>query len=406
MYWANIFLARHLNIDAFDDYSVAVSVVTLLSTLSTLGLEKYALRSASLNIERENWGRLRNFLQFSVRTILLFSLLLMLVLSLGLESVLAWYGADYHIAIVVYAGFLPVIAVSLFFIEIVTVFGHQILAMVLYRLFLPATFIALVYAVPHFVKVSAVSAVLSLGAAWCLTLLTLLLGMHVTRPKALASQRSNSQNKRKWLGKALPLLISSLMMTTLTSAGTIILEIQHPSGFEVGLFAVVMQTCALVSLIATSTNRYYLPMLVVLIERRDSIGIKRLQRQRLRLVGLLLVLYLSIIMAFGMEILALFGPGFEQGYLALCCCAMGATMSTLFSDSPYYLQFMGQNRLVIGLMAGAAISMLSLGFWLGQQYGAIGVAIAYAAPTALLFCCLKWQANRLMRRYLAVSVPN
>jgi O-antigen/teichoic acid export membrane protein len=71
MYWANIFLARHLAIDAFDDYSVAVSIVTLLSTLATLGLEKYALRLVSLYIERENWPRLRGFWLFSLRAIVL-----------------------------------------------------------------------------------------------------------------------------------------------------------------------------------------------------------------------------------------------------------------------------------------------------------------------------------------------
>jgi len=45
MYAANILLARSLTVDDFDDYSVALSIVTMLSTLATLGLEKYALRN-------------------------------------------------------------------------------------------------------------------------------------------------------------------------------------------------------------------------------------------------------------------------------------------------------------------------------------------------------------------------
>ena len=39
MYVANILLARSLTVDDFDDYSVALSIVTMLSTLATLGLE-------------------------------------------------------------------------------------------------------------------------------------------------------------------------------------------------------------------------------------------------------------------------------------------------------------------------------------------------------------------------------
>jgi len=135
MYLANIFLARHLAIDAFDDYSVAVSIVTLLSTLATLGLEKYALRLISLYIERENWPRLRGFWVFSLRAIVLFSILLLGLLGLGLESILALQGSDFHIAIVIYAGFLPVIALCLFLTEVITVYGKQILALALYRFF-------------------------------------------------------------------------------------------------------------------------------------------------------------------------------------------------------------------------------------------------------------------------------
>jgi len=52
MYAANILLARSLTVDDFDDYSVALSIVTMLSTLATLGLEKYVLRDAVLFLVR------------------------------------------------------------------------------------------------------------------------------------------------------------------------------------------------------------------------------------------------------------------------------------------------------------------------------------------------------------------
>ena len=38
----------HSTVDEFDDYSVALSSVTMLSTLATLSLEKYALRAVAL----------------------------------------------------------------------------------------------------------------------------------------------------------------------------------------------------------------------------------------------------------------------------------------------------------------------------------------------------------------------
>jgi O-antigen/teichoic acid export membrane protein len=66
---------------------------------------------------------------------------------------------------------------------------------------------------------------------------------------------------------------------------------------------------------------------------------------------------------------------------------------------------MGRNRLVVSLMSFAAISMIGLSYTLGPHYGATGVAIAYAAPTMLLFISLKWLANRHMRSLFAIDAP-
>jgi len=397
MYWANIFLARHLAIDAFGDYSVAISTVTLLSTLATMGLEKYALRLIALYIERENWPRLRGFLLFSMRAIFLFSMLLLGILGLGLETFLALQEADFHIAIVIYAGFLPVIALCLFLIEVITVYGVQILALALYRFFLPAVFLLLIIALPYAqLKVTAVSAVLCFGTAWCLTLVLMLITARAASPRELRQAKANSKGRRWWLKNSLPLLISSLMMTLLTSGGIIILEILYPSQAEAGTYAVAMNTVALISLIGTSTNRYYLPMLVVLLERRDQGAIKALLGKRMRLIACFIAVFLSIIGIWGQEIIDLFGANYSQGYQALFISAFGAAFSTLFSDSPYYLQFMGRNRLVISLMSLAALSMIALSFILGARYGSTGVAMAYAAPTLLLFSSLKWLAYRHM----------
>jgi len=406
MYWANIFLAHHLNTDGFADFSVAISVVTLLSSLATLGLEKYALRFVALNIEREKWGRLRNFLRFSFKAIVLTSFALLFTMSVTLESILAWKHADFHIAIVIYAAFLPIIALSLFLVEIVTVFGFQILAMALYRFFLPVSFIAFIFVLQKTdFLLSASSSVICLGLAWSLTFVLLVLITYRTCPKLLWQVNANSQDRLKWINRALPLLVYSLMMTIINSAGPIILHALHPSGFQVGLFAVVMQTSALVVLIGTSTNRYYLPMLMVLLERRDAKGAKSLLFKRIQLISGLITIYIGTIFAFGADILELFGPQFTDGYLALCICTLGASITTLFSDAPYYLQFMGQSRLVVTLTAITTACMLIMSIVLSQHYGATGVAFAYAAPVTLLFCSLKLLASQHIRRYLAINAP-
>ena len=166
-----------------------------------------------------------------------------------------------------------------------------------------------------------------------------------------------------------------------------------------------MQTNTLIALISTSTNRYYLPMLMVLLERYDIKGAKLLLFKRMQLISVVVTLYIGAIFAFGIDILDLFGEGFADGYLALCICALGASVNTLFSDSPYYLQFMGHSRIVVTLTGIATACMLISSMLLSQHYGATGVAIGYATPVTILFCSFKLLASRHISHYLKLNVP-
>jgi O-antigen/teichoic acid export membrane protein len=399
MYAANILLARSLTVDDFDDYSVALSIVTMLTTLATLGLEKYALRAVSLFRDRQDWPKFRGFWLFSLRTIIGFSLLLVALLSITLEAILAIHHADYHIAIVVYAGFLPIIAVTLFLVEVMAAHGAHLLSMAIYRLFLPLVYVFLIIGLSFSsLPLSALTAVLCFGAAWLLTFIVI---WFVTgRLMPVEVKKSIPQRRRKiWLSRSLPLVLSSLMMTVMTSSGVIVLELLFPSGMEVGTYAVAAQTGSFISLIGTSTNRYYLPMMVVMIDRRDKKGIQRLMSQRNRFLGSLILMILAILVFSGQKILGLFGPQFSAGYDTVLVIAAGASISALYADIPYYLQFMGFHRAVISMTLLATLSMVALGFLLGAHYGAVGVALAYMIAVVLLFMVLRMMVMLLFRRF-------
>jgi O-antigen/teichoic acid export membrane protein len=371
MYAINILLARSLTINDFDDYSVALSIVTMLSTLATLGLEKYALRAVALFRDRQDWSKFRGFWLFSLRSISSFSLLLVALLTIGLEAILAIHQEDYHIAIIVYAAFLPVLAITLFLVEFIAAHGAHLLAMAIYRLFLPLIYLLLVIGLLFSpLPLSALTAVLCFGCAWILTLMVIWIVSQKLIPIE-AKQSVPRQHKKKWLRRSLPLVFSSLMMTVMTSSGVVILELLFPSGMAVGTYAVAAQTGGFISLIGTSTNRYYLPMMVVMIEHRDKKAIQRLMSQRTWALGGMILILLTILILSGQKILELFGAHFGTGYNTVLIIAAGASISALFADTPYYLQFMGFHRIVLSLTALATLSMVVLGFLLGAQYGCI-----------------------------------
>jgi O-antigen/teichoic acid export membrane protein len=389
MYIANILLARSLTVDDFDDYSVALSIVTMLSTLATLGLEKYALRAVALFRDRQDWPKFRGFWLFSLRTISGFSLILVALLGFVLEAILAIHHADYHIAIVIYACFLPIKAMTLFLVEVIAAHGAQILSMTIYRLFLPLVYVLLIIGLSFSsLPLTALTAVLCFGSAWVLTFTVIWFVTKILMPVEVNKSIPIELGK-KWLSRSLPLVLSSLMLTVMTSSGVVILELLFPSGMEVGTYAIAAQTGGFISLIGTSTNRYYLPMMVVMIDRRDKHAIQRLMSQRNRVLGGVILMLLAILVFSGHKILGLFGDQYGAGYDTVLIIAAGASISALYADIPYYLQFMGFHRAVLSLTLLATVSMVTLGFILGAEYGTVGVAIAYMMPVVLLFIALR-----------------
>ena len=398
MYLANIVLARSLTVHDFDDYSVALSIVTMLSTLATLGLEKYALRAIVLFHERQDWQKFQGFWRFSVRTIFGSSLLLFSLLSIGLETLLTIRHADYHISIVLYSAFLPVIALTLLLVEVLSAQGSHLLGIAIYRLFMPLVFLLLLSGLSKAnVGLSATAAVLCLGFSWTTALVTIWAAAKKLMPIA-ARQATPVIHSKKWLSRSLPLVFNSLMMTVMTSSGVVILELLYPSGTEVGSYAIAAQTGGFISLIGTSTNRYYLPRMVVLVEHHNMEAIMQLISQRTLVIGSLIIALLASFALFGQRLLDLFGNHFTQAYLPLVIISVGASFSALYADMPYYLQFLGFNRLVLSTTLIAMLTMLILAFVLGNQYGNTGVACAYMMPVVLLFMGFRLMVALLFKR--------
>lgn len=165
-YVTNIVLARNLTVPDFDDYSVAISVVTVLATVATLGLEKYALHCIPVYRDHGDWSHTRGFLRFSLTVIFIFSVLLVVVLDVILELVFLNRLGESHIPIVVMVSFLPFIVIVLFLIEIVIANNAPIEAVVIYRFQVPACFFVFVILLYAFeLPMTAVSVSLVYGVA-------------------------------------------------------------------------------------------------------------------------------------------------------------------------------------------------------------------------------------------------
>lgn len=401
-YVTNIALARKLSLRDFDDYSVAVSIVTVLSTVATLGLEKYALRCLPVYRERGDWHYAAGFWHFSLRTIIPCSIALTLMLSVSLEIVLAHRHGEAHLAVIVLAAFLPVITSVLYLVEVATATGAQIQAVVIYRFLLPASLFVLVQLADLFeLSGTAVGVAFCYGVAWFLALIAVAHLVGDSMPQEVW-RAEPSMLHRKWLRRSAPFLFNSWMLSMIASSGVIVLEILFTSQSVVGTFAVAAQTGTFIVLLANTTNRFYLPLMSLYMERHDRASMQHLMWHRLMVIGGLAALFVSAVLVFGRDILGWFGPSFRSGYSALCVLAIGASVNALFSDAPYYLQFMKHERDVFVTTGIAVVVNLTLTVLLGYRFGAVGAALGYSVSMGLLFGTQRLLASRHFVRHFSM----
>lgn len=383
-YGIGVFLARELGISGFTSYSVAIAALTLLASLTTLGLEKYAQRALTAYCDRGEWDHARGFTLFGRNTVFLAASLAMLVYALVIAA--NWFAAGTPpswttlLALV----FLPIMVLGLFMLEVLASTGEVVRSTLVYRVLLPICFVlplVLIWVSP--LPVTANMAVLSYGAAWVVSFLVMRRLVFRSLPEEVMSA-GEAREPRVWLGKSVPFLIHSVMMTQFATLGIVGLELLGSEEQNVAVLAAAMQTGAFIVMLATATNRLYGPMVSRLIERRDYPGILSATRERHSWIIPATLIYFVMMVLFGRRILHLFGAEFEAGYPALCFIAGGASVSVWFAMAPNYLKFVGKNRLVLGITAAAGALNVALLMLLGPRWGATGAGAAYGISLATM----------------------
>jgi O-antigen/teichoic acid export membrane protein len=378
----SVFLARVLGVDGFANYNVAVATVILLASLTSLGLEKYAVRSLSAYYEQRNWNHARGFTIFSRN---------MILLAAGIVAVayvaisLAWAGvseAEVSGPNLFAVSFLPVIVLVLLLVELVTANGAVVRATVVYRILLPATAFALSGAVWLWRgELSPIWAVACYSASWVVAMIALFVLARRTFPAEVWAAEA-SRTPRVWLQQAIAFLIHSVMMTQFASLGIVVLELVDDTETSVALYSAAMQSGGFIVLLATATNRFYGPIASVMIERHDYSGMRKAIRERHTWIIPATLVYLLAIILLGKKILGLYGPDFTAAYPALCMIAAGASVSVWFAMAPNYLKFIGRGNLVLGVTAVAGVlNILLLLLW-ARPYGATGAGAAYGISLA------------------------
>jgi O-antigen/teichoic acid export membrane protein len=282
----------------------------------------------------------------------------------------------------------------------VTANGEAIRATMVYRLLLPVSVVVSVGAAVLLIdELTAVQAIVCYGLGWIVSLVVIIrLTFKTTRHEVRSSGKMYAP--RSWIGRSVPFLLRSVMMTQFASLPIIVLKLGSHDQQIVGTYAACMQTAGFIVLVATATNRFYSPKAAVLIDRKDYHGMKETIRERHAWLRPVILFYLLAMVLFGKPILGLYGEAFVAGYPALLLIAAGSAIGVAFSMAPFYLQFVGQNKLVLGITTAAGLLNIGLLFPLADRWGATGAAAAYAISLGAMSIAFRVLALRGVNRTL------
>jgi O-antigen/teichoic acid export membrane protein len=312
--------------------------------------------------------------------------------------------------------FLPIMALTRHGTEVLTAYKAYLPSMLIYRGLLPLTALLLMSLARRHLghHMTSSHAAVVLGTAWIVSLLALLPAVQQRVPSRVRAAKPSYQWKA-WMAGSLGFLTNALILTTLSNGVLIVLEVFHSDESAVGVFGAVVQTASFVVLMATSTNRLFLPRLSEFVAQGQGEMVAEVLRDRVKAIAPLLAVSGLILFMFGEQILDLFrhhsheithtgrfGPYAERGYWTLLVMAAGNTVSTWLAPAPFHLMYLGRSRQTIRALGSATLVAMVSAVPMSRQWNELGAAIAYAVPITLAFLWMR----QIVRRQLAVPVTS
>ena len=296
-----LILARHLSAADYGRYGVVVTMITILATLATLGLEKLVLRDLPHYTETANWAEARGLLRFSV----VFSVFSSVMVAINFFLIHYYSGFDdprQANAMQLMALFLPVIVLFSYFLEVASAKGNYFGSTLIYRVVLPLLMLLGVGLLGSFEpKIDLYEALICYGVAWVLVLGPIAWQAQGVLPTS-EKRGMLIYHPRRWLKRSLSYLSYGFLNVLINSSGLLVLGYIHSNAAETGYFAAITQLTSIIVVLGTATNRFYLPEMSRITEKNDLTALADLFRSRYVLVLGVSAVYLLVVLAAGRPI--------------------------------------------------------------------------------------------------------
>lgn len=398
--FAGMFIARSMSPKEFGYFGVIVVSISVVAIVCNFGLEKLALRIVPHYRVTGEWPKARGYLRFAPLAQLMLSLAVgLVVLAVCFRQIEV--GGPWGLAIGVAVLFLPFIVLVSYFLELANARGRYFSAIAVYRVVLP--FLTLSGVLTSRAALgndfTATIAVICYGLPWLIVLTPMLALSRGALPQR--ERRGKCEYAlRLWIGRAISFFAYSLVLAFLGNSGLMAMGCFHLGKDETGYFAAATQLSGILTVVATSTNRYYLPRMSVYLDTDNSEELTAMFRSRRLLMRGLFVIYFLTVLIAGRPILGLYGEHYEYAWIPWMILATGQFFALECAHAAAYLQYHHHERDVYTILALCVGLIILSVFPLTLAFGIRGAATGNAVSACVLFSWLSRRAFRLRKEIL------
>lgn len=383
-----VLTVRYLTQESYGAFAYALSIVAVVESIVTLGLDRAITRFVPIYDEQRQDGRLLGTLLMAFGTVVGLGVLVV-VTTVALQGWLNGAILDdpqLTAVLVLLVALAPVQAYDGLLIGLFAVFGNARAVFLRKHVLSPVLRMAAVAAVilsGGGVESLAVAYVAAgfVGVAIYTRMLWRLLA-HNGLLDRLRTARTQVPG-REVLGFALPLLSSDLVFVVLTASDVILLEYFRGTT-EVAAFRVVYPAAHLNQLVFTSFALLFTPVAARYFARQDREAINRLYwRTATWLAVLSFPIFALTFSLAGPLTSALYGERYEASAVYLALLSLGYYFNVALGFNGLTLKVLGKIRYVVILNLIAAVTNVLLNVLLIPRFGALGAAIGTATTLVL-----------------------
>ena len=371
-----LLLARLMGARGFGEYTVIFTWINFLLVGCLFGFDASVFKLFPSFTEQQQWNKLKGFLTFSKRTILVVSILSSFALLFLLLKNSGRYGVSFSEALFWALLLLPLLAFIYYYSAVLRAFRKYKVALLFVKIILPV-----LISIACFIYYELNNQTLKVDAAMFIYLcsaLVVLLFISGRVKKQFSSSLvdcTNEFERKVWLKASIPVFVISAV-SLLIKSGDILFISYYFGNTRAGIYAVATLIASFVPFVVSVPESFYLPRIHELRESRQHEKLQQTIRKSTKAILVIALPMVFIIIGFGKFFLQIFGTAFIASYLPLVILTAGHIANIRIGMVAGIQKTSGNQKKFLAAHILAGILNIALNFIFVPLLGMIGAAIS------------------------------